>query len=53
MYQRAASGINGWVKCFKEAKFKGVFNGGGVNAPGEIKSQADILKRAYAIGHNI
>lgn len=53
VYQRAASGINGWVKCFKEAKFKGVFNGGGVNAPGEIKSQADILKRAYAIGHNI
>ena len=50
--EKAFSGIEGWVDCFKKAKLVGTLFCGGVTAPGEIKDNAK-LKEAYEMGRNI
>lgn len=53
VYQRAKSGIEGFVECFPNAEFKGVFSGGGLTNPKEIKTHDEILERAFAFGTKI
>ena len=50
--EKAFSGIEGWVDCFKKAKLVGTLFCGGVTAPGEIKDNAK-LNEAYEMGRNI
>lgn len=53
VYQRAQSGLEGFVECFPNAEFKGVFSGGGLTNPKEIKTHDEILERAFAFGTKI
>ncbi|WP_031490648.1 flavodoxin family protein [Succinivibrio dextrinosolvens] len=53
VYQRAKSGIEGFVECFPNAEFKCVFSGGGLTNPQEIKTHDEILERAFAFGTKI
>ncbi len=50
VYARAQSGIEGFVECFPNASFKGVFSGGGLTNPNEVKTHEEILRRAYDFG---
>lgn len=53
VYERAVSGLNGWIDCFPEAVFSGNISGGGINDAEEIAAKKDVLKRAYEFGKNI
>lgn len=48
VWSRAASGLEGWVKCFPKAKLAGVVFGGGADAPGSVDS--DALEKAFQTG---
>lgn len=48
--QTAVGGIKGWIACFEKARFAGVFNGGGLNAPAEAAKQEELLRAAYTFG---
>ena len=50
--QRAVSGLQGWIDCFKRASLKGSVFAGGVNAPGEIEGHP-ALARAFALGQQV
>ncbi len=49
----AINGINGWIVCFEKAKLKTTLHAGGVETPGSIKEQPDLLKKAYDTGKNV
>ena len=49
VYEKALSGLNGWIDCFDKAKLKGYFFCGGVTMGGEI-SENIKLKEAYDMG---
>ncbi len=48
VWSRAASGLEGWVKCFPKAKLAGVVFGGGADVPGSVGS--DALEKAFQAG---
>ena len=50
--EKAFSGIEGWVDCFKKAKLVGTLFCGGVTKPGDINGNTK-LKEAYEMGRNI
>lgn len=50
VYQNAQNGIQGFVDCFPKARFMGVFSGGGLTNPNEIKNHEELLTRAYEFG---
>lgn len=49
----AKRGINGWIACFENAKFKAGLCGISAEKPGDIKAHTVVLKRAYTMGKNI
>ncbi|WP_071429324.1 flavodoxin family protein [Angelakisella massiliensis] len=49
VWQRAASGLEGWVECFPKARMAGVVFGGGATEVGAIRG-SDAMKRAYEAG---
>ena len=51
-FEKAESGLNGWIDCFDKAELKGTVFCGGVTMGGEIKDNAK-LKEAYDMGANI
>lgn len=51
-YEKALSGLNGWIDCFERAELKGVVFCGGVTAGGEISGHAR-LKEAYDMGAGV
>ena len=53
VYKNAQNGISGFVDCFPKAKFMGVFSGGGLTNPNEIKTHEEILNKAYEFGKKI
>ncbi|WP_274953435.1 flavodoxin family protein [Angelakisella massiliensis] len=52
VWQRAASGLEGWVECFPKARMAGVVFGGGATEVGAIRG-IDAMKRAYEAGKNL
>jgi multimeric flavodoxin WrbA len=53
VYQRALSGLQGWVDCFPKAELiRSVVSAGGINEPNGIRNHADLLNQAYALGRN-
>lgn len=51
-YEKALSGLNGWIECFDKAKLKGYVFCGGVTMGGEILENAK-LQEAYNMGTNV
>lgn len=52
VWRRAAEGLGGWIECFPQAKLAGVVFGGGVTAPGEVRSGA-AMQRALEAGRSL
>ena len=52
VWQRAASGLEGWVACFPKARFCGAVFGGNATEVGSIQ-KSDALQRAYTAGRSI
>lgn len=52
VYEKALSGLNGWIDCFDKAKLKGYVFCGGVTMGGEI-SENIKLKEAYDMGASV
>lgn len=51
-WERAASGLQGWIDCFPKARFARAIFGGGVTDPGEIRDRA-VMEKARALGKGI
>ncbi len=52
VYQRAESGVQGWVECFPKAKFVSTIFAGGVTSKEDIEGHF-ALKQAYETGKAI
>ena len=52
VWQRAKSGLEGWIVCFGKARLAGTVFGGGVTAPGEIKGHP-AMEEAYRMGKKV
>ena len=52
VYEKALSGLNGWIDCFDKAELKGYVFCGGVTGGGEI-SDNTMLKEAYDMGTGV
>lgn len=50
VYEKAVSGLNGWVDCFEKAEFKGSLFCGGINDMGEAAEKEKELTEAYEFG---
>ena len=48
--QKAESGLQGWVDCFKKAEFSGSLFCGGIGDMGEASSKSEELSEAYEFG---
>lgn len=48
VWQRAASGLEGWIECFPKAKLAGVVFGGGATEAGTVSK--DALAKAFDMG---
>lgn len=44
------SDINGWIDCFEGVTLAGVIKGIGATKPGDIRSNAQVMKQAYETG---
>lgn len=51
-YEKALSGLNGWIDCFGKAELKGEVFCGGVTMGGEI-AENPKLKESYDMGYGI
>ncbi len=51
-FERAKSGLEGWIACFERAQLAGCVFGGGVTEAGEIAGNC-ALERAYEMGRAI
>ncbi|MFW5613583.1 MAG: hypothetical protein ACOCM3_02775 [Campylobacter hyointestinalis] len=52
MIDGAKNGLDGWISCFENAKFKGKVFAGGVTNIGDIRN-SKALKNAYDMGLGI
>lgn len=49
-FDKAYSGLQGWVDCFEKAKLKGIVAGGGIDAAHAAVSHDDVKQKAYRLG---
>lgn len=52
-FEKAYSGLEGWVDCFEKAKLCGLVTGGGINDGGDAKNHTDVLRNAYELGRSL
>lgn len=52
-FDKAYSGLQGWVDCFKKAELKGIVAGGGVDEAGSVNNFVDIKNKAYELGRGL
>lgn len=52
-FDKAYSGLQGWVDCFDKARLKGKVVAGGVVEAGSINNFVDIKNKAYELGKNL
>lgn len=52
-FDKAYSGLEGWVDCFEKASLKGVVAGKGISESKEALEHPDVLKEAYELGKNL
>lgn len=53
VFEKAYSGLQGWVDCFEKAKLCGLMTGGEIGAPNEAKNHTDVCDSAYEMGKNL
>lgn len=49
-FDKAYSGLQGWVDCFEKATLKGIVMGGGIDDASSAAKHSDIMKEAYKLG---
>ena len=42
-FEKAYSGLRGWVDCFEKAELKGIVTGGGIADPNDASFNDDVL----------
>lgn len=52
VWQRAKSGLEGWIECFPKARLAGSVFGGGVTGTGEI-ADSPAMVQAYELGKQV
>ena len=52
VFEKAITGLNGWIDCFEKTSIKGTVLCGGVSSGGDIFSN-DKLKEAYNLGSHV
>ena len=52
-FDKAYSGLQGWVDCFDKARLKGIIACGGVDEAGSVNDFVDIKNKAYELGKNL
>ena len=53
IFEKAYSGLRGWVDCFDKAKLKGLVTGGGIAAPNDAINHKDTMQKAYELGKGL
>ena len=49
-FEKAYSGLCGWVDCFEKAELKGIVAGGGIADPNDASNHKDTMQKAYELG---
>lgn len=49
-FEKAYSGLRGWVDCFEKAELKGIVTGGGIAGPNDASNHRDTMQKAYELG---
>lgn len=49
-FDKAYSGLKGWVDCFEQAELKGIVAGCGIDAAHAAVSHDDVKQKAYRLG---
>ena len=52
-FDKAYSGLRGWVDCFENAELKGIVTGGGIDEAGSVNNFVDIKNKAYELGRGL
>lgn len=52
-FDKAYSGLQGWVDCFDKASLKGKVVASGVDEAGSVNNFVDIKNKAYELGKNL
>ena len=52
-FDKAYSGLQGWVDCFEKATLNGKLVAGGVDEAGSVNDFVDIKNKAYELGKNL
>ena len=52
-FEKAYSGLQGWVDCFEKAELKGIVTGGGIGEANDAVNHPDTMKKAYDLGKNL
>lgn len=52
-FDKAYSGLNGWVDCFEKASLRGKVVAGGVDEAGSVNDFVDIKHKAYELGRGL
>ena len=49
-FEKAYSGLKGWVDCFEKAELKGIVTGGGIADSNDASNHKDTMQKAYELG---
>lgn len=49
-FEKAYSGLQGWVDCFEKAALSGLVVGGGIGDANDAAEYKEIMKKAYELG---
>ena len=53
VFEKAYSGLGGWVDCFEKAELCGLVTGGEIDKPNDAQNHTDAVERAYKMGKNL
>lgn len=52
-FEKAYSGLQGWVDCFEKAELKGIVTGGGIADSNDAGNHKDTMQKAYELGKDL
>ncbi|MGN8801113.1 flavodoxin family protein [Candidatus Merdisoma sp. HCP28S3_D10] len=52
-FEKAYSGLQGWVDCFGKAALKGIVTGDGIADPNDAGNHKDAMQNAYELGKRL
>ena len=53
VFEKAYSGLRGWVDCFEKAELCGLVTGGEIDNPNDAQNHTDAVEHAYKMGKNL